>query len=497
MRVTFLNVGQADSTLVTDGHSSMLIDGATKAAIKGHRKLLRGAAPALTRIVGTHYDQDHLSGLCEIVSTYGGAGIEAAILPPVLDPVRRGELANARTPRSGSHSPWLAEVLQDLGLLETLRPLVDPDSEHANEEAIRRFRNLNFDRLREHVQSTRQVSEGEESIEHVAANELREWLPQIRRGDIRLVDDNLLDVNLIERVIKELAKLIRKLPVIGEVLNVALEIARTPDPLAWWTRSLLARELGDAFYMVATVAEATIVAATLNKLVEILDEKDIPWYSPIAEATSKVDFELLPGFATAHLAPTETWLKLVWDKLPTLRKPGEDKGLPRVPISNELSHVMAVFSWGCPFIPTDWPLIPSIWQHGFLATGDSDMEELSSNAKIFIAKCTLVDVSHHGGSWGSFPDVIAAAYSSGGPPIELYVSIKKDRGSKSPPGVGNLDDLLKELRKARGARLWLSNLQPGATCQWASHSPADGPDTTVFGRSFHGWVPQGNRGLCI
>jgi len=496
MRVTFLNVGQADSTLVTDDAEAalVLIDGATRQAIRRHLPLLR-AAGRLPRIVGTHYDQDHLSGLTAIVED-AGAEVGMALLPPVLDPVRRNALRHARGPGRGARSPWLADVLAELRLLETVRPLVDPG---AAARAEGRDDELSGARRRL-AERLEMLLANRDALVDLAARPPRDderfgddgpWLDDLPPGRVRIVDDNLLDPELIAAVRTELIALAGpgELPVIDLVLSLALSIATLPDPGPRWARLLTATEVDGLFHEVGATAQELIVATTMNKLVEALQREEVPWFTPVAPDEAHSDFELVPGLAAVHLSPTDAMLERVWRRLPTLAEPGVTGRRPT--IANEISHVLVLFP-----VTADrrWWRRQSHPFHGFLATGDTHMTDLPAGAQEWIRRCTLIDVAHHGGSWGRFPDVLAAAHAGETSPLTLYVSIAQDRTRSSTPGKGHLDDLLARLRvDDRPVRLWASNLQPEAAAAWHGETAAPGPPQRRFVRTPYGWFALDDR----
>lgn len=487
MRVTFVNVCQGDCTLLHgDGSPAVLIDAGTKSNLEQSRvALIKARAPTLTRVVGTHYDQDHLSGLKKIVEEYGGLGIEAAVLPPVLDPARRGSLVNARVIRAGAMSPWLAEVLLAEGLARTVSRFLAierPPEAEVGETEVKDARDV--------VDNSASLSQRE--VSELSAEQV--WEAGERSGPDRVVDMNLLDPEIVEQAAVMLAEALRddgrQADQVSNVLEFVARVAQLQSPEAWWQLQLLVTADQELF-VVARVAEALIVSATMNSLVAALEEQGIPWFTPIAPDTSCEfpfwsEAELLPGYAAAHLAPTAQHLGQVWGRLPFLaeRTPGQ-KGRA---ISNEISHVFAI-----------WPnRYRCLAENGLLLTGDSDMRELRDDSHTAIACCSLIDISHHGGKWGMFPARLVAACTTSQSPIpraaslDLYVSIAKKRPKGGPPGEGQLDDLLTRLAGALpGAplRLWANNRQPGALMAWKTQPCEDGADALTFWRSPAGWVP--------
>ncbi len=70
-RVTFLDVGQGDATLVRDGSTDFLIDGGPDSAILYSLAAVRPAWDnTIEMILVTHPEQDHLGGLMEVTRRY-------------------------------------------------------------------------------------------------------------------------------------------------------------------------------------------------------------------------------------------------------------------------------------------------------------------------------------------------------------------------------------------------------------------------------------------
>lgn len=92
-RVCVMDVGQADSILVSDGSSTLLVDAGLDSQVA--EALLRNHATHLDAIVLTHLDEDHVGGLDELVgvvscdAVYVAQGVAKLIDPSLAQSIER------------------------------------------------------------------------------------------------------------------------------------------------------------------------------------------------------------------------------------------------------------------------------------------------------------------------------------------------------------------------------------------------------------------------
>ena len=134
LRVTFVNIGQGDCTLVRSGDCALLFDGGRANAMTSSRlSELSDRTCGLDLLVGSHYDGDHLCGLTKVIEHFEGR-VRFALVPPVIHPAGSvgsglGARYLRRSPRcrwSTSHAangPFLAYALHEHGLAGALKGL--------------------------------------------------------------------------------------------------------------------------------------------------------------------------------------------------------------------------------------------------------------------------------------------------------------------------------------------------------------------------------------
>lgn len=115
-RVTFIDVGQGDATLVVapTGETLLIDGGAQSAASRVRAALEREAAGRLDAVVLSHFDADHLAGLVEVLSGDDGLpGTEDDLRPAIaLGPTDDGRCATATCERMRSLGAWPFEVAE-------------------------------------------------------------------------------------------------------------------------------------------------------------------------------------------------------------------------------------------------------------------------------------------------------------------------------------------------------------------------------------------------
>jgi hypothetical protein len=82
LKVHFIDVGQADSILITKGNAAMLIDGGNNADADLIIRYIKSQnVSTLNYIVATHPHEDHIGGLAEVIRTFN---VENIIMPDVI-----------------------------------------------------------------------------------------------------------------------------------------------------------------------------------------------------------------------------------------------------------------------------------------------------------------------------------------------------------------------------------------------------------------------------
>lgn len=84
--VTFIDVGQGDSTVISSGKASILIDAGTdKDARKIRMTLDRLKIKTLDLVILSHLDFDHINGMSELIGEYKIKKIITSVLPAEID----------------------------------------------------------------------------------------------------------------------------------------------------------------------------------------------------------------------------------------------------------------------------------------------------------------------------------------------------------------------------------------------------------------------------
>ncbi|MCL2616511.1 MAG: MBL fold metallo-hydrolase [Defluviitaleaceae bacterium] len=90
--VTFIDVGQGDSTLIQTANGVMLIDGGVRAAYDRIYEILhREGIYHIDYLVATHPHADHIGGLVPLIGDNNGIAIGAVIMPDVAHTTRTYE----------------------------------------------------------------------------------------------------------------------------------------------------------------------------------------------------------------------------------------------------------------------------------------------------------------------------------------------------------------------------------------------------------------------
>jgi len=441
LTATFLNVGQGDATLVAHRGErwTALVDGGWDHAIERHLPWMRSAVPSIDLLVGTHCDGDHLAGLCRIVEDGASPPIGQALLPPFVHPtgdrvdapglggivpgrsalaadhVRRG---GARAVVAGLEQPLAASALparleralggwREIAPLLAAAPEVEPDRGDAGDAE----ESPPFATLHGGV-----VPEGE--LRPAAVDALAGWAGR------------------------------QQLPATAATLHGLAAAARIA-PVEGLHALAGSPADGEALATVRAAAEVAAdvsSAVHLERLVEALQRRGIPWQVACAPPLAAPQGARVQAW---HLAPTERYVEHLAPHLPVVKHAlfdarSVDPGLPSY--ANRLSHVIG-------FRHRDEPL-------GLLLTGDAGFqrarggapESLSSDWERILRWARLIDVPHHGGTFGHFGrrllDALDKRERDLSTPerkaLDLYLSV--GHPNRRAPPSRQLGPLLEELR---------------------------------------------------
>jgi len=90
--VTFIDVGQGDSTLIQTQNGAMLIDGGVRGAYEHISDILsRSGITHLDYVVATHPHADHIGGLVPLIGNNNGISIGTVLMPNVAHTTRTYE----------------------------------------------------------------------------------------------------------------------------------------------------------------------------------------------------------------------------------------------------------------------------------------------------------------------------------------------------------------------------------------------------------------------
>lgn len=130
LQVHFIDVGQGDSTLIRCGNEAMLIDaGDNDKGTTLQLYLQKQGVEALTYVIGTHPDSDHIGGLDVILTKFDCATV---ILPETAsDTAAYRDVADALAYRNYQNTPPLAGDSYRLGDAEFT--IIAPNGEYDND----------------------------------------------------------------------------------------------------------------------------------------------------------------------------------------------------------------------------------------------------------------------------------------------------------------------------------------------------------------------------
>ncbi|MCL2617895.1 MAG: MBL fold metallo-hydrolase [Defluviitaleaceae bacterium] len=90
--VTFIDVGQGDSTLIRTANYAMLIDGGVRGAYEHISHILDAAGVShIDYVVATHPHADHIGGLVPLIGNNNGISIGTVLMPNVVHTTRTYE----------------------------------------------------------------------------------------------------------------------------------------------------------------------------------------------------------------------------------------------------------------------------------------------------------------------------------------------------------------------------------------------------------------------
>ncbi len=449
MRVTFLDVGQGDCTLVRtkDPDWAALVDGGRRKEFERHLPALRDEVERLDLVAITHPDADHIEGVIRLVESPESdrPEIDAVLLPPILHPtgdtVRAGTLEG---PVPGLSS-FLADHLIAGGLgkhglhraLTSLERLLGAvvqrdDLETRLRSAVDQVAaQLDSDRDDEPPDDRPQQSDDEPPVGDYGA---------FAAGEGALSND-VLDVERLERAGAALYD--AGLPHLAGTTLAARVVADHARAAEIIQRAERADGEGAAQVRRAlTVVDDTVAADALNRLLAALRRAGIRSILAPAPAVARAQGQRVEVW---HLAPTAEYLAYLSDSLPKIKELVMTLAYVPLPSSiNRASNVLAIRR------PSD---------AGVLCTGDAGFQEarggvpdsLSAGWKTVIGWTPVIDVPHHGGTNGRFFPRLAAAA-----PTHLrvlYVSVAVD--NKSAPPHDKLGCNLQTLAEIAGRSLAL------------------------------------------
>lgn len=456
LRATFVNVGQGDCTLVRGGGRAVLFDGGRRGRMTKAIGQMRALTNRLSLVVGTHYDGDHLAGLQRVVETYG-ACIDLALVPPVVHPLDAyGRVPGARelgwdvrrekwflTGERGAVRDAEGFLAEHLGsgpgaLRRVLRQLDDAAREPAAHAHLlgrvagdlgglpgRELEDLVDRAVHEQRRSDRSGVERVETAEGSRPGRDADPIEPSAPTAAEIAGDVAR-----RHLLRDLGRRLdpHEHPHLTRVLAVAMRVANSRDrrrepgesALAWAAAlTAFSDEQRAVAGAVQRVVNDAVTARWLSSLIEALNRQHVPWDVAVAPDTAR----WLGGpVSLAQLAPLRRSVAAHHTLLPRGVPAYSLEAVPvtRLPtVANRLSSVFAVRE--------------DSYSAGLLISGDSGFEALSAGAEPVIGHCALLDVAHHGGTWGEFPRVIEDAHARTTGPLTLYTSnAVKPRGSGPP-----------------------------------------------------------------
>jgi hypothetical protein len=425
-RVAFLNVGQGDSALIeADDGWRALFDGGRQHEIEPFEPYLRRLR-RVDLMIGTHFDADHLEGLCWLVENR----------------VLAGGIAHAMVPaQPHPHGDVIAAGGGGFGRRAGPSPL-----------------------LADHFAAGRSLAEAYSALEERASRSERTIAALRRAVDAVPASGGSSADPAAERAV-------------GVALEAGLPALAGLVRTAGQARALRAvdRARRPLLRAAALIERELISASTLKRLIAALDEHSIPWSAAIAPdaVAPMTGVSNDTGPRLWHLAPTRRYVEhyakhvaAVWDKVFRVME-AVDTGLPT--LSNRLSHVMVVED-------AAGTAVAICGDSGF-QYGRRIPDSLGDGWEEPFGGVTLLHLPHHAGRWGRFGARARAVLGGARRPLAMYGSVGHRRSN--PPGRAVVP-FLRSVAERRGADavLYVANRPAGALGRLVSRragAAAEGP----------------------
>lgn len=445
----FLNVGQGDAALVSlDNGWHAMLDGGRARDLERFVPMLLG----LNRVdlmVGTHFDADHLEGLALVVEE--GLAVGHAIVPPQ----------------------------------------VAPTGETVTMPGVRGSRGLGSPMLADHFASGRSISEIYAPLDRRAEAVLR---------SVQTLDDQIRRIELREgdavrsgRPASERRATHADATQIAEDANLG-SIARLLDVAA---RGADRRELHTPsmrrFERAASMLSRELISAkSLKRLVEALENAEIPWSAPAApDDAGALDGASAAGVKLWHLAPTRRYVAHfasnvadVWDRVMRALALEVDTSLPT--LSNRLSHVLVIEDGAGASL--------AICGDAGFQFGRGVPDSLADGWKVPFGRIGLLHLPHHGGYWGRFGSRAREVLALRPGALAIYGSMGAKKSN--PPGKA-VEPFVTSVTEQRGGRLFLANVPSGALGTFVRkrvkkriRRSGAGPDILEMEPSGSSWKPR-------
>lgn len=443
LNVTFLNVGQGDSTYLRHPEHdwAALIDGGWGHKIERHLPWLRTEASHIDLLVGTHCDGDHLEGLCVLVEDCDSPGIRTALLPPFVHPTGALVAHRGLDGVMPGRSPFAAHHVGYHGAKAVMRPLEELVSRVELANRIARAAKELGSELEEYPPVEQSSLDDDADLFGVAGDEDDDGGEggdpplDLHTGGLRLEEFSTDRLDRLANIASELkapatAETIHALALLSKKVSLAAASARFAPGFSAKAMPAL-RAGGPALATVRASLEVVADVSTLSyleRLIQALDARKIPWFVRPAPPFAASEGTLVE---TWHIAPTERYLNELARYLPVVKERLLIANYvnPRLPsFSNRLSHVLAFRGHG--------------ERVGVMVTGDAGFqrrrrgrrESMSSGWGRTLPWARLVDIPHHGGSYGSFGKRLREELQKYAPnrQLDLYVSVGHPN-SHAPP----------------------------------------------------------------
>jgi len=392
--------------------------------------------------VGTHCDGDHLEGLCVLVEDADSPDIGTALLPPFVHPT--GALVTHRglDGIKPGQSPFAAHHVARRGAAAVLHPLEELVGGAELASRVAKASEEIGPELEEYppveqpsLDDDADVFSGPGDGSDDGGSEEGDPPPDLPTGCLRPEEFSTDRLDRLANMASELkapatAAAIHALALLSE--KVSLAAASTRFAPGFGAKAMGAQRTGGPA-LAAIRASLEVVAdvstlSYLERLIRALDAREIPWFVRPAPPFAVSEGTLIE---TWHLAPTERYLNELAGYLPVVKERLLTASYvsPRLPLfSNRLSHVLAFRGRG--------------ERAGVMVTGDAGFQRRRGNRRESMSSgwgrtlrwARLVDIPHHGGSYGSFGKRLREELQKEAPDrqLDLYVSVGHPN-NKAPP----------------------------------------------------------------